>query len=277
MFNHIGIGITADLVDTNDTMSGSNGYNTNVFKSPHGVIGGHIPNPMATTTVLDPSLDMGGLSLMPRERDDATTSKASRDSPNYTRSPFEPSSIWSKADSNHGWDRANANHFASRPQSPTKQPNLLVPDLGAGAGVGMGAAPKTAPLPLYAAFNPVITPPQPSAVPLPLPQRKSSPSPPRSGGDGGRDTVNKAGYHLQQMQFLLAPLVNRLEDLERLSLEAAEWKANCDATTAEVTRLQSLVNAQDSSASTVRSASLHPLMICAEISRHTLISQPSWR
>lgn len=258
MLNHISI--TADLVDVNDTMSGSNGYTTNVFKSPHGVIGGHVPNP----TMLDPPVDLGGLSLMPR--DEATTSKASRDSAivnanantnvnvngTYTRGPFEPSSIWSKprSETNHGWDRVNANHFASRPPSPTKQNNLLTPDpmIGVGAGLGVGAAPKTAPIPpSYAAFNPVITPPQPSAVPLP--QRRSSPSPPN---ERGRDTVNQAGYHLQQLQYLVGPLVARQEEMDRLGADAAKWKANCDAATAEVARLQSLVNAQESTSANVR-------------------------
>lgn len=195
-------------------------------------------------------------------RDEAVTSKASRDSANingnYTRGPFEPSSIWSKpkSETNHGWDRVNANHFASRPPSPTKQTTshlapALDPMAGLGAGTVVGTAPKTASLPpSYAAFNPVITTPQPSAVPLP--QRRSSPSPPRFFNERERDTVNQAGYHLQQLQLLLGPLVARQEDIDRLSAEAARWRASSDAATAEVMRLQSLVSAQECSLANVR-------------------------
>ena len=242
MFNHIGI--TANLVDINDRMSGSNAYTTNVFKSPHGVIGGQVP----VLAVPEPQLDMGGLSLM--ARDETTTSKASRDSPNFTRGPFEPSSIWSnpKAESNHGWDRANANHFASRPPSPTKQTgaSLLVPD-----GItGVGAPPKTAPLPPYAAFNPVITPPQPARVPLP--HRRSSPSPPRFGNEREQDAVQQAGHHLQQLQHLIGPLVAQLGDTDRISAEAARWKESYDRATAEVSRLQSLLADQETKPASVK-------------------------
>lgn len=222
------VGITADLVDTNDRMSGSIGY-TNTFRSPHGAIGEHVPK----LPTPEPQIDISGLSLLPRDE-----SRVSRDSVNFkNRGPFEPSSIWSKADTSNGWDRATASHFASRPQSPTK-PSPAAPD-------AIGAiAPRTAPLPPYAVFNPVITPPAPVAVPVPL----KVPSPARASHE--RELVGQAGHHLMQLQALMGPMVTRLDELEKLSADVAIWKRHYDLATTEVARLQALLVDQEAVLST---------------------------
>lgn len=221
------LGVTADLVDANDIIDRmSGGYNA--FKSPHGAIGEHVPKPVASEAH---HLDINGLSLNPR---DEAVSRISRDTDRFSRGGagggYDPLSIWSKADSDHGWDRASANHFASRPQSPQRS-TLLVPDATS------GAAPKTAPLPPYAAFNPVITPPAPAEVPLP----QKSPSPPRSSKGKDREVVVQAGHHLQQLQALVGPLVDQLEELEKLKAEITMWKNSCEAASMEVARLQAAV------------------------------------
>lgn len=228
----LAIGVTADLVDVNDRidrMSDTHGFTA--VKSPHGAIGDHVPK----ATVSEPHhLDLNGLTLHSK---DEAGSRFSRDSDRFSRGgtgvggTYEPLSIWSKADSDNGWDRASASHFASRPQSPQKQ-NLLIPDPTS------IAPPKTAPLPPYVAFNPVITPPSLAAVPMPQPMK--SPSPPRSSHGKDKEVVVQAGYHLQQLQALVGPLVAQLEDLEKLKAEIAMWKDSYETATAEVTRLQAV-------------------------------------
>lgn len=231
------LGITADLVDINDRMSGThNGYS----KSPHVAIGDTVPQ----YSTLEQQLDLGmtGLSLHPGRDDaignggNAQMSRTSRDTGDiFARA----SSIWAKNEApNGGWDRAS--HFASRPQSPQRSMLLTVPP-------DIGAPPKTAPLPAYAPFNPVITPPAPAvALPLKSPSTLKSPSPPQAPSNKGKENMVEAQAHhyLEQLQSILGPLVAQAEAVAQLKAEVTMWKNSAEAAVQEVVRLEGEASSQ---------------------------------